>query len=147
MANARYLACPNPYNDAPALVRLGASSQSPIRFSPSAYSSQSSPPVSSPPTYIQAELGERPRDPVKRKAWDRGVAQIEGYRQQHGVIDPNRALGREVKRGAGHARQQAARRRLLEHQRVLGSRPVRGASASAWALEGDWALAHRPPDD
>jgi hypothetical protein len=74
----------------------------------------------SPPTYFKAELGERPSDPAKRKAWDRGVSQIERYRQEHGVTDPNRAHGREAKRGAERARQEAARRRLQEAQRALG---------------------------
>jgi hypothetical protein len=61
----------------------------------------------SPPAYVKAELGERPSDPTKRKAWDRGVVQIERYRQEHGVKDPNNALGREAKRGAERARQQS----------------------------------------
>jgi conjugative relaxase-like TrwC/TraI family protein len=74
----------------------------------------------SPPAYIKAELGERPSDPTKRKAWDRGVSQIERYRQEHGIKDPNKAFGREAKRGAERARQQVALRRLLEVQRALG---------------------------
>lgn len=74
----------------------------------------------SPPAYVKNELGERPSDPAKRKAWDRGVAGIERYRQEHGIKDPNKAFGREAKRGAERARQQAATRRLQEIQRVLG---------------------------
>jgi AAA domain-containing protein len=74
----------------------------------------------SPPAYVKAELGERPGDPTKRKAWDRGVAGIERYRQEHGIKDPNKAFGREAKRGAERARQEAAQRRLQEVQRALG---------------------------
>jgi conjugative relaxase-like TrwC/TraI family protein len=74
----------------------------------------------SPPAYVKAELGERPSDPTKRKAWDRGVAQIERYRQEHGIKDPNRALGRKAKRGAERARQEAAQWRIREAQRALG---------------------------
>lgn len=74
----------------------------------------------SPPAYAKAELGERPIDPAKRKTWDRGVSQIERYRQEHGVTDPNRALGREAKRGAERARQEATWRRIREAQRALG---------------------------
>jgi conjugative relaxase-like TrwC/TraI family protein len=74
----------------------------------------------SPPVYVKNELGERPSDPTKRKAWDRGVSQIERYRQEHGVKDPNRALGREAKRGAERARQEATWRRIREAQRALG---------------------------
>ena len=32
-----------------------------------------------PPDYIKSELGERPSDPAKQKAWDRGVSQIERF--------------------------------------------------------------------
>ena len=74
----------------------------------------------SPPPYIRSELGERPSDPVKRSAWDSGVAGIERYRQEQGVKDPRSAFGREAKRGVEQARQQAAARRLLEAQRALG---------------------------
>jgi conjugative relaxase-like TrwC/TraI family protein len=74
----------------------------------------------SPPAYIKNDLGERPSDPVMRKAWDSGVSQIERYRQEHGVTDPNKALGREAKRGAERARQEATWRRIREAQRALG---------------------------
>lgn len=74
----------------------------------------------SPPDYIRSELGVRPSDPAKQKAWDRGVAQIEGYRQRNGIKDPSRAFGRESKRGAERARQEQALRRLQRVQRDLG---------------------------
>lgn len=74
----------------------------------------------SPPTYIKNELGERPGDPAKRKAWERGIAGIERYRQEHGIKDPSKAFGREAQRGIERARQEAARRRLQEAQRALG---------------------------
>jgi hypothetical protein len=74
----------------------------------------------SPPAYVKAELGERPSDPAKRKAWDRGVSQIERYRQEHGIKDPNRALGQEAKRRVERARQEATWRRIREAQRALG---------------------------
>jgi hypothetical protein len=74
----------------------------------------------SPPPYISKALGERPTDPAKRKAWDRGVEGIERYRQEHGIKDLGRAFGREAEHGAERARQAAARRRLNETQRVLG---------------------------
>ncbi|HEX3240305.1 MAG TPA: AAA family ATPase [Solirubrobacterales bacterium] len=76
----------------------------------------------SPPPYIKAELGERPSDPTKRKAWDRGVEQIERYRQEHGVTDQARPFGPEAKRGAERARQESARRRLRQAQRGLGDK-------------------------
>lgn len=73
-----------------------------------------------PPAYVRNELGERPSDPAKQKTWDRGVAQIEGYRQKHGVKEPNKPFGRESKRGAERARQEAALRRLQQTQKALG---------------------------
>lgn len=73
----------------------------------------------SPPPYVTKELGERPSDPAKRKVWDRGVAQIEGYRQRNGVTDQRNAFGKDAK-GAEHARQERAQRRLLQAQRELG---------------------------
>jgi hypothetical protein len=73
-----------------------------------------------PPPYIKRELGERPREPTRQRAWDRGVREIEGYRQRHGVKDQHRAFGRKAERGAERARQEAARRRLRQSQRALG---------------------------
>jgi len=72
------------------------------------------------PAYLREELGERPRDPAKQKAWDCGVAEIEHYRQMHGVKDPGKAFGREARPGAERARQESARGRLLGRQRTLG---------------------------
>lgn len=71
----------------------------------------------SPPSYITRELGERPLDRMRQRAWDRGVAEIEVYRQRYAVKDPNRALGRERER---EAEQRAVLRRIHEAQRVLG---------------------------
>ncbi len=65
--------------------------------------------------YIVKELGERPSDPIMRKAWERGVEGIERYRQQHGTKDPHRAFGREAER----LEQRRARLRLRETQRAL----------------------------
>jgi hypothetical protein len=85
------------------------------------------------------ELGERPGEPVKRDAWDRGVSHIESYRQRNGVTDPSHAFGEEAKRGAERARQERAQRRLLEAQRALGlGQP--GANARPWALAGNRTL-------
>ncbi len=74
----------------------------------------------SPPRYISAELGQRPGDPAKRRAWDRGVEAIERYRQEHGIGDSERAFGAEPKDGRERATWNAQRRRLAERQRQLG---------------------------
>jgi conjugative relaxase-like TrwC/TraI family protein len=74
----------------------------------------------SPPSYVVKELGERPSDPAKSKAWDRGVKGIEHYRQEHGVTDKQRALGREPQSASQRAAREATKRRLREAQRRLG---------------------------
>lgn len=48
------------------------------------------------------------------------IAQIEGYRQEHGINDPSKAFGRDAERGAERARKLAALRRLRKTQRQLG---------------------------
>lgn len=73
-----------------------------------------------PPPYIVKELGQRPADPAKAKAWDRGVQGIEGYRLENGVKDTRSAFGREPQDAAARAVREAARRRLAEAQRRLG---------------------------
>ncbi len=73
-----------------------------------------------PPEYITKELGERPTDPAKRKAWEGGVEAIEGYRQERGVKDRSRAFGAEPKDGAERARREAQLRQLRQVQRELG---------------------------
>jgi conjugative relaxase-like TrwC/TraI family protein len=73
-----------------------------------------------PPAYIVKELGPRPADPAKVRAWDRGVQGIEGYRLENGVKDTCNAFGREPQDAAARAAREAARRRLIEAQRRLG---------------------------
>ncbi len=73
-----------------------------------------------PPSYIVKELGERPDDPARAKAWDRGVRGIEGYRLEHRVKDTRNAFGREPQDAVARAVREAARRRLAEAQRRLG---------------------------
>jgi conjugative relaxase-like TrwC/TraI family protein len=84
----------------------------------------------SPPHYITKELGERPSDPEKLKTWDKGVSEIERYRQDHGIKDPDHALGRE--RGHEHdwSRDQA-RQRLQQRQAELQRAQSRSMSREA----------------
>ncbi len=84
----------------------------------------------SPPPYITKELGERPSDPAQRKSWDKGVSEIERYRQDHGVKDPEHALGRE--RGQEHdfSREQA-RQRLQQRRVELQRAQARSAGREA----------------
>ena len=73
-----------------------------------------------PPPYIAKELGERPADPAKRRVWERGAEQIEGYRQEHAVKDTERAFGAKPKEPAERAARREAQRRLQRLQRDLG---------------------------
>jgi hypothetical protein len=74
----------------------------------------------SPPDYIKAELGERPSDPTKARAWDKAVRGIEGYRTRNGVRDRDNALGPKPKAHAAQAEQRRVRERLQRTQRQLG---------------------------
>ena len=73
--------------------------------------------ILSPPAYVTCELGERPSDPERRASWDKGVSEIEGYRQSHGVKDPEHALGHEHDASRELARQRLQQRQM-ELQRV-----------------------------
>ena len=72
-----------------------------------------------PPEYVVRELGERPSDPAQRRSWDRGVAAIEGYRQEHGVTDRESALGKKPNDAIERSHWQEQRTRLAEQQRAL----------------------------
>ncbi|HEX4464529.1 MAG TPA: MobF family relaxase [Solirubrobacterales bacterium] len=73
-----------------------------------------------PPSYIVKELGERPADPTRARAWDHGVQRVERYRLEHGVRDKGSTFGREPQDAAARAAREAAQRRLAETQRRLG---------------------------
>lgn len=45
------------------------------------------------PRYLTEELGERPADAEGARLWDRAAGEIERYRQEHGITDPDNALG------------------------------------------------------
>jgi len=79
----------------------------------------------SPPSYIKAELGERPSDPTKAREWDKAVRGIEGYRLRNGIRDRDNALGvrpKEPRRALEHDR---AERRLQQSQRQLNLKRAR----------------------
>lgn len=73
----------------------------------------------SPPAYVVRELGERPADSGKAKAWDRGVRDIESYRNERGVKDKDSALGRRPEDWLGRTSHDHAQDRLREAQRRL----------------------------
>lgn len=62
-----------------------------------------------PLTYIRAELGERPAGGREAKTWVRAVSEVERYRRNNCVTDPNRALGPKPERESVAA--EASRRR------------------------------------
>ena len=71
-----------------------------------------------PPPYILNELGPRPSGLRNLESWETGVKAVETYRREHGVTDPNRALGQESV--ADQARAEA--RRAAERQMRLARR-------------------------
>lgn len=73
----------------------------------------------SPPAYVVKELGERPADPTKAKASDRGVRDIESYRNERGVSDKDSALGPRPKDRFERTFHDHAQDRLREAQRRL----------------------------
>ena len=73
----------------------------------------------SPPAYIVKELGERPAEPGKAKAWDRGVRGIESYRNERGVTDKDSALGPRPKDHFERTFHDHAQDRIREAQRRL----------------------------
>jgi hypothetical protein len=101
----------------------------------------------SPSPYILKELGERPTDPTKAKAWDRGVKTIEGYRSEHGITDKSHALGREP---PSRSQQRAARPRkgaCASLSSVLaGSASSRRSAGSPGASSGDSVSAGKASD-
>ncbi len=54
--------------------------------------------AANPPGHLLSELGRPPGDPVVRQLWQQGALAILRYRKDHGIQDPDRALGRP---GAG----------------------------------------------
>jgi conjugative relaxase-like TrwC/TraI family protein len=77
------------------------------------------------PGYITRELGERPIEPAGQHAWDRGVREIEGYRQRNGIGDRDTALGLEPKDRAAQLQREAAERSIQRAQRNLGLEQAR----------------------
>ncbi len=72
-----------------------------------------------PPSYVVKELGERPSDPKKAKAWDKGVRAIESYRGEHGIKDMDNALGHWREGGQDRSAHDHAQSRVREAQRRL----------------------------
>jgi hypothetical protein len=74
----------------------------------------------SPPSYIAAELGERPGTPARRAAWDRAAQGVECYRRRYGVRDTDSALGVRPEELGQRADWQSQQRELRRSQRELG---------------------------
>jgi hypothetical protein len=95
-----------------------------------------------PPPYIRDELGERPSGPTKQRAWDRGVAEIETYRQRYGVSD------RTTPSAGSRGRPPSA---PVRSERASSSYRLSGCSASASTgrrcalCGGDWGSSDEHP--
>lgn len=72
-----------------------------------------------PPAYVINELGERPDEPGKGRAWDRGVREIESYRNERGVTDKDSALGKRPEDEFERALHDRAQDRVRMAQRRL----------------------------
>ena len=72
-----------------------------------------------PPAYVVNELGERPDEPGKGRAWDRGVREIESYRNDRGVTDKESALGKRPEDEFERALHDRAQDRVRMAQRRL----------------------------
>lgn len=73
----------------------------------------------SPPSYVCEELGPRPGDPAKARAWEEGVRAIETYRHERGITDRSSALGREPGSEADRGARDRAQDAVREAQRRL----------------------------
>lgn len=74
----------------------------------------------SPPDYLITALGEKPSDPADLVVWERGLREVEGYRQIHGVSDRRHALGREQEPGFEQPAYRRSAERIASLQRHLG---------------------------
>jgi len=74
----------------------------------------------SPPPYISNALGERPTDVHRAREWDRAAGEIEGYRQQHGIVDRDTALGPQSKDAAQRLVRERVQRQVEQSRRRLG---------------------------
>lgn len=74
----------------------------------------------SPGAYLVAELGDRPEAGPARIAWDRAAREVEGYRQRHGLLDRDTALGPEAEDQATRREQERVERSIATARRDLG---------------------------
>jgi conjugative relaxase-like TrwC/TraI family protein len=79
----------------------------------------------SPGAYLVAELGQRPEDGSERIAWDRAAREIEGYRQRHGLLDRDTAIGPEAKDRATRREQVGVERSIATARRESGLEQLR----------------------
>ena len=99
----------------------------------------------SPPDYIKRELGERPSDPTKARAWDKAVRGIEGYRVRNGVRDRDSALGpNEGPRCAGRA--EAGQGAAAAHAAAIGAQTAAAACRQAVTRTRDRTMTQQVED-
>jgi hypothetical protein len=88
-----------------------------------------------PPDYLTRELGERPADPTKRWAWDRAVAGIERYRQEHSIRDRDSALGAKPGNRAQRLEREATLATIRLAQRSFGMEQAHAIEAADLGIE------------
>ncbi len=74
----------------------------------------------SPGSYLIAELGERPEEGSAQVVWDRAAREVEGYRQRHGLLDRDTALGPVAQDHATRREQDRVERSIATARQELG---------------------------
>jgi hypothetical protein len=81
------------------------------------------------PSYLVQELGPYPHRRGKRRIWQRAAMRIEGYRQEFGITDPQRALGVHPRDMHQRSVAREVRREIQRARRYLESERVRERNA------------------
>jgi conjugative relaxase-like TrwC/TraI family protein len=80
------------------------------------------------PDYLMNELGPYPHRRSKRRAWQRAAMRVEGYRQEFGIRDQQRALGDEPRELRQRSAFRETRREIERAQRQLSRERGRQAA-------------------
>jgi hypothetical protein len=76
-----------------------------------------------PSQWVKATLGERPKEPRPRKAWEKAVRAATSYRSQHDITDPDDPLGPTPEQREQRREWQRAQRAIERAQRRLHRTP------------------------
>jgi hypothetical protein len=74
----------------------------------------------SPGAWARETFGERPDRPGAIEAWEKGVRRVAAYRAEHGITDPNAAIGPRPGNGRQQADWERVQREIERTERRLG---------------------------